>query len=138
MGFWTGRRITGIFILFAVAAVAGCGSGAALPPDSATPDVVLNAYLTALKAGDCGTTHQLFATSNVNVGNGDQCGALHVSAFTPLAGPATPKAGEVVFSTELTTSGGDFSMPDGQHTWFYTLDRQPSGAWRITGGGSGP
>ena len=99
---------------------------------------MLNAYLTALKAGDCGTAHRLVVASSFIVGNGELCGALNVSAFTPLTGPATPTNDEVVFSTELTTRGGDASMPDGEHTWFYELDRQPNGAWRITGGGSGP
>jgi hypothetical protein len=106
-------------------------------PGVAPPEVVLSDYLAALQAGDCRTAHQ-FATSTFIVGNGELCGVLHVSAFTPLTGPATPRDGEVVFSSELTTSGGDVSMPDGQHTWFYTLDRQSNGAWRITGGGSGP
>ena len=132
------RHLVGIsVILLVVAGLAGCGSGAALPPDSAPPEVVLTAYLIALKAGDCGTAHQL-ADPSFTRSNGDLCGDLHVSAFSPLTGPATPRDGEVVFSTELTTSGGDFSMRDGQHTVFYTLDRQPNGVWRISGGGSGP
>lgn len=121
-------------------AVPACSHIPSAPPSAAgiaPPDVVLGEYLTALKAGDCDTANRL-TTSSFIVSNGELCGVLHVSAFAPLTGPATPSESEVVFSTELTTSGGDISMPDGEHTWFYTLDRQTSGAWLITGGGSGP
>jgi hypothetical protein len=129
--------ITMFGITLVLLGLTGCGVHASLPPDEAGPAVVLTAYLTALKAGDCDSAHQLAAASFTE-SNGDLCGNVRVSAFSPLLGPATPKDGEVVFSTELTTSGGDFSMRDGQHTVFYTLDRQTNGAWRISGGGSGP
>lgn len=53
--------------------------------------------------------------------------------------PATPISDEVVFATTLTTGGStDGSVPASDITWFYTLDRQPDGAWRISSGGSGP
>lgn len=123
--------------LLAVAAIAACGPRTVLPPDSAPPAVVLNAYLTALLAGDCDTARAL-ATPTFFRGNGELCGGPDVSAFTPLRGPATPRDGEVVFSTTLTTRGGDGSMPDGDNLWFYSLVRQPNGAWRLAGGGSGP
>ena len=121
-------------------AVPACSHIPSTPPSAAgvaPPDVVLGEYLTALQAGDCAMAHT-FASSSFIVSDGELCGVLHVSAFSPLTGPATPKDGEVVFSTELTTSGGDVSMPDGQHTWFYTLDRQSNRAWLIAAGGSGP
>lgn len=130
-----GRAVAlGLLVLLAVTA---CGSRAGVPPDSAPPGVVLEAYLVALKSGDCDTAHALAAPTFV-VGNGELCGALHVTAFGALTGPATPRDGEVTFSTPLTTTGGDASMPDGEHLWFYTLDRQPNGASRLAGGGSGP
>ena len=109
----------------------------ALPAKDAAPAEVLSAYLQALRSGDCQSAHAL-ATSSFVHGNGELCGDLTVSAYTPLVDPATPRDGEVVFATNLTTQGGDGSMPDGLHTWFYALDRQPDGAWRIVGGGSGP
>ena len=43
----------------------------------------------------------------------------------------------MVFSTVLTTAGGDDSMPDGDHVWFYSLKRQLAGVWRLIAGGSG-
>jgi hypothetical protein len=124
----------GLLVLFVVAA---CGSWAAVPPDSAPPAVVLEAYLVALRSGDCDTADALAAPTFV-VGNRELCGALHVTAFGALTAPAIPRDGEVVSSTPLAIAGGDASMPDGEHLWFYTLDRQPNGAWRLAGGGSGP
>jgi hypothetical protein len=108
----------------------------ALPSKGATPAEVLNAYLRALKSGDCKTAHAL-ATSTFSVGNGELCGHLSVKSYTPVGKPATP-GNEVIFSTNLITQGGDASMPDGLHTWFYSLTKQADGAWRLVGGGSGP
>jgi hypothetical protein len=99
--------------------------------------VVLRAYLEELQAGDCVAARAL-ATPTFRVGNGELCGALRVTAFAPLGEPATPSDQEAVFSTKLTTVGGDQSMPDGGHIWFYDLVLQPDGAWRLAGGGSGP
>ena len=44
------------------------------------------------------------------------------------------------YSTTLTITrgSGDGSVAAGERIWFYQLDQQPSGAWRLTGGGSGP
>ena len=94
-------------------------------------------YLVALKAGDCRSAHAL-ATSSFARGNGELCGDLDVTAYTTPQGPATPNDHEVVYATTLTTKGGDETVPDGQHIWFYSLDRQPDGSWRLAGGGSGP
>jgi hypothetical protein len=112
-------------------------SVAVLPPDSASPAAVLDAYLTALMASDCQTARAL-VTSTFTVGNGELCGAVRVSAYVVDPTPATPPDGEVIFATTLTTSGDGASIPAGDVTWFYDLIRQPSGAWRIVGGGSGP
>lgn len=39
---------------------------------------------------------------------------------------------------DLTTHGGDLSLPDGTHGWSYQLDRtRPNGAWRINDQGMG-
>lgn len=132
-------RTTMLPIVIAIAGSAACGSPTAIPPDSAPPDVVLTAYLSALVAGDCATAHAL-ATPTFVVGSGELCGAVTVSAFTPLTTSTTPFAGEVVYSTTLTITRGssDRSVAPGDLIWFYQLDQQPSGPWRITGGGSGP
>lgn len=109
-----------------------------MPPDNAPPDVVLETYLEALETGDCATAHSL-TTDTFTVGNGELCGALRVTRSEIAAGnPAQPRDGEVVFATTITVVGGDQSMPDGDHIWFYDLQRQANGTWRITGGGSGP
>lgn len=127
------RRLAALSILTS-ALVAACGN---IPvADQSRPEVVLTRYLAALEAGDCERTRSL-ATPSFIV-NGDLCGVLDVVAYGPLTEPATPQDGEVIYSTTLTTRGGDVSMPDGDHTWFFSLHRQPNGAWRVAGGGSGP
>ena len=107
----------------------------ALPSKDAAPAEVLGAYLRALKAGDCKTAHALTTSSFGS--DGELCGHLRVKSYTPVGVPATA-GDQVIFSTNLITEGGDASMPDGLHTWFYTLTRQADGAWRLVGGGSGP
>ena len=108
-----------------------------LPPKSASASTVLGDHLVALKAGDCRTARAL-ATKTFSHGDSELCGDLHVTAYTALQGPATPSDHEVVYSTTLTTKGGDETVPDGEHIWFYSLDKQPDGSWRLVGGGSGP
>jgi hypothetical protein len=44
----------------------------------------------------------------------------------------------VVLADTLIVTGGEQSLPDGDHLWFCTLRQQPGGAWRISVGGSGP
>ena len=125
--------------LGAVVLLAACaGSGFTPPPDSAGPDIVLRAYLQALARGDC-SAGTVLGTSTFGVGNGELCGHTTVSGFTIDTPPATPSGTEVVFATTLLTSGtADGSVPPGSITWFFDLQRQPNGAWRISGGGSGP
>ena len=102
------------------------------------PEVVLDAYFGALVAGDCDTGRKL-ATATLVYGNGDLCGATRVSAYEINSVPARPNAAEVVFSTTVTTTGtADGSIHPGAMTWFYSLDKQPDGSWRLVGGGSGP
>jgi hypothetical protein len=81
-----------------------------------------------------------FVAPTFRIGNGELCGATHVTDFRIDEPPAgSVDAGEVVFGTTLTTTGsGDGSVPPGTITWFYTLARSPDGGWRITGGGSSP
>jgi hypothetical protein len=121
----------------------GCGreSTIRLPDPDAPPDVVLVTYLQALRAGDCPTAQSL-VTSTFTIGNGELCGALDVVSFRQPSSPPSATHGdgdgEVVFSTVLTVRGGDVSMPDGEHVWFYVLRQQDDGEWRLVGGGSGP
>lgn len=120
--------------LLAVALVA-C-TPTALPPSSASARQVLDAYLGALRAGDCATARAL-ATGSMTSSNGDLCGQVHVSA-TRVEGEPAGGPGELTFMTMLTISGADQSMHDGDNTWFYSLKQQADGAWRLVGGGSGP
>jgi hypothetical protein len=133
MGTWRGLS------LGAVALVAACaGSSFSPPPESAGPDVVLRAYLQALVRGDC-SAGKVLGTSTFGFGNGELCGQTTVSNFSIDGPPAAPTANEVVFATALITSGtADGTVRPGTLTWFFDLKRQPSGAWRLAGGGSGP
>jgi hypothetical protein len=127
-----------LLAIVVAATVAACGLRATPPPDSAPPAVVLRSYLSALLIGDCEAAHAL-ATSTFFVGNGELCGSVHVSAVGPLTDPALPSDHEAVFATTLTTDGdGGVSVTPGDITWFYALERQPNGTWRLTGGGTGP
>jgi len=131
------RRAASPVLALIVAACAGAASFSA-PPDSAGPASVLDAYLKALEAGNC-AAGKVLSTATFTASNGDLCGATIVSGYRVLGDPAAPNSTEVVFATTLTISGtSDHSVPPGDITWFYSLDRQPSGAWRLVGGGSGP
>jgi hypothetical protein len=131
-------RSLGLGSLLLALVLGGCGPAVQLPPDSAAPAVVLDAYLRALVAGDCNTGRQL-ATESFGKGSGELCGNARVSAYRIDGEPARPSADEVVFSTTLTTAGSDDgSIEPGEIIWFYSLDRQPNGSWRIVGGGTGP
>ena len=132
------RTLCAVAGAIAVLVLGSCARdvSAALPPDDAPAAAVLTAYLEFLRSGDCESAHALGTSSFLH--NGELCGDLTVSAYAPLGDPAVPRDGEVVYMTTLSTRGGDGSMPDGDHTWFYSLDKQAGGAWRIVGGGSGP
>lgn len=132
------RRSSGIReVLLVAVLVASCDPAVTLPPDTAEPDVVLDAYLRTLVAGDRDTGREL-ATTTFRKGNGDLCGGTDVTAYR-IDGSVQPSADEVVFATTVTTTGdGGQSIHAGEMTWFYSLIRQSDGSWRITGGGTGP
>ena len=110
----------------------------AIPPDAAPAETVLRTYLSALLVRDCDTARQL-TTPTFRKGNGELCGFVRVTRARIDGAPATPSAKETVFGTTLTTDGdGGQSIEAGELMWFYDLIRQPTGAWRIAGGGSGP
>lgn len=100
------------FIIVLAAGLVACGTPSfSVPPDSAAPSVVLDAYLRALLAGDCGAGKAL-GTGTFRPSNGDLCGDTQVTAFQVMGDPATPSDGEVVFGTKLTTSGSrDGTVP---------------------------
>ena len=109
-----------------------------MPPPDVPPRDVLIAYLGALVANDCASARQV-VLATFTKGDGELCGAVRVTGAHVVDGaPAMPNATEVVFATTLQTEGDGVSIPAGEITWFVTLQRQPNGAWRITGGGSGP
>lgn len=107
-----------------------------LPAAGATPRQVLDAYLLALQAGDCATANA-YAVDRF-VADGELCGRVNVLAYRTEAYRTQPSPDEVVLAETLTIKDGDESLPDGDHEWFYTLRRQPSGAWRLSAAGSGP
>ena len=108
----------------------------ALPSKDAASAEVLDAYLRALKAGDCKTAHALTTSSFAR--NGEICGRIRVKSYTPVGDPVTP-GDQAIFSVNLITQGGDPAlMPDGLHTRFYIMTRQQDSAWRVDSAGSGP
>jgi hypothetical protein len=124
-------------VLVPVIAVAGC-TARALPPDTASSEVVLRAYLDALVAGDCTATAAMELPS-MHVGNGELCGGVDVTAYRGIRGPGGVPGIEEVFHVTLTTGGdGGRSIEAGDLGWFLGLKREAGGPWRLSGGGSGP
>ena len=114
-----------------------CQTGPAPSPSAQAvdPTQVLFQYLRALATGDCALA-RTYATADF--GDGHYCGgALHVTGFDIKPSPAD-LGGEMVFALTLWTRGGDETMPDGSHTWFFQLKRQPDDRWLVSDGGSGP
>lgn len=131
-------RISAFLGAAALSLAACAGPSISAPPDAVGPDVVLRTYLEALVRGDC-PAGRVLAVESFRFGDGELCGHTTVSSFTIAGSPAEPNATEVVFATILVTTGtADGSIEPGTLTWFYDLQRQPSGAWRLSGGGSGP
>ena len=125
-----------IVLAVALAVASGCSRAVgSLPPDSAAPDLVLVAYLGALVAGDCQTARAL---STPVARGGVSCDRPRLTSFSNPGEGARPTDGEIVYAIEITTAGGDISLPDGEHPWFYDVLRGPNGVWRVNGGGSGP
>ena len=97
---------------------------------------MLDAYLLALQAGDCATTHAYAVDRFLT--DGELCGQVNVLSYRSDDYTSQASADEVVLAATLTIKGGDQSLQDGDHLWFYTLRRQPTGAWRLSAAGSGP
>jgi len=125
--------LLGVLLLLAAVVLSAIGSRApavTVPPDSAPPAVVLDAYLQALRAGDCETASRL--TLPVLFGDGHLCGATRVIAFSiDDRDPFWHTGNEVGFVTWLTTTGTAGGLPAGEIAMGYMLQQQSSGAWRI-------
>lgn len=128
-----------IGLVIGVAGFLGRFIPVAIPPTTAGPEAVLDAYLRTLLAGDCSTGRRLWVPVAHQTGDGDLCGDAWVWSYRIDGPPATLSASEADYAVTLTTTGsGDGSISAGQITWFYGLIQQPDGSWRIAGGGSGP
>jgi hypothetical protein len=79
---------------------ASSGKPIAVPSKDAASAEVLDAYLGALKAGECKTAHALTTSSFAS--NEELCGHVRVKSYTPVGSPATP-GDEAIFSTNLIT-----------------------------------
>jgi hypothetical protein len=124
-------------VLLAAAGAACSAPSVTLPAAAAPPMVVVEAYLGEFRAGDCTNAHALWTKVHV-VGDGDLCGSARLQAFVINPDVLTPGTGQVIVSTTLTTGGSDDrSVPAGDISWNFTLERRPNGAWRITEGGTG-
>ena len=112
-------------------------TGAQTAPDPTSPGQVVEAYLAAFRVGDCDEGGRW--TSESFPGNGDLCGFVTIDDYT-VNGAATPTPDQQVFAVNLhvTKGSADGTVPDGNVTWFYQLNRQSDGTWKIIGGGSGP
>ena len=118
--------------------LAGCArSPVVLPPASASPAIVLDAYLDALQSGDCRVARAL-ATAGFADQSDAFCSGVRVTAYSVFPDPSIVNGNYVEFTLSLTTSGRDETLLAGSHTWFYALTRQTGGAWRVDGGGDGP
>ena len=136
-----------VLLLAALVASAGCTpseprdtmSPAATPliDDATAPRDVLAVFLKTLVVGDCSAARQLSTESGFSQVGGF-CSRIHVVDFEIVGDGSARGEAAVTYATSLRTEGGNDVLPDGTHTIFFTLERQVSGAWRVTGGGSGP
>jgi predicted enzyme related to lactoylglutathione lyase len=93
-----------------------------LPPKDTPASLVLETYLHALQAGDCGSAHAL-AASTFTVSNGDLCGAVQVKNFNLDAMLSQLRtAGAVVEDETSVASYGRFGHavdPEGNRFEFW-------------------
>ena len=108
------------------------------PPVDATSLTVLTAYLQAVQDRNCPAALAAATTDFTPNTNAFCASTIRIIGFDINPTPARPNATEEVFGLTLTTQGGDFNLPDGDHTWFYTLTYQSGIGWRVSGGGTGP
>jgi hypothetical protein len=131
-----------------VLAVAACTATPSAPPSEAPPAptifmadagpvAVIETFLKTLVIQECATARGLSTESGFRQVGGF-CERIRVVNFRIVGDAARPSADEAVFATTLTIGGGDASLPAGDHTIFFSVERQPGNVWRVTGGGTGP
>ncbi|MEJ7648339.1 MAG: hypothetical protein WKF57_04710 [Nakamurella sp.] len=109
-------------------------------PDLRTPLSVVTGYLAAARAGRCEEAAATYWGPPPAVGErGDLCDST-ISDFDvgPREAPSASARTDVVAATLTTDGSSDQTVPPGTIVWFYQLERQPDGTWRIIEGGSGP
>ena len=120
-----------------------------VPPDSATAEQVVQAYVDAVNAHDRSTVHALLATDGsmtdraVDAWRAMRNVRLLGTSIRTLADPAGPRYAEGVnvgvdFDLDCRWGHGDVSQPSGPTAWGYVLGRNtPDDPWRIVDQGAG-
>jgi len=132
----------GVAILLAgIAGLAAIGpqpspspAAATIPPDTALPAVVLDAYLRALEAGDCDTARALTDPPFYSPSMIDLCGLTGVTRFSIEGDPVIVSPIMVRLRASMTITGMR-AIPAGEISFTYFLQQVRSGAWRIVDGG---
>jgi hypothetical protein len=102
-----------------------------IPPDSAAPDLVLGAYLSALVARDCDTAEQ-FIDSPIYRWSDMLCGgAVTITDFSLIGEPRREGYNKARLDALLTTDGRSIGLPADQGRFTFDLQQRTSGAWRI-------
>ena len=92
--------------LIAATGLAACTNVPKPPPAAgATPRQVLDAYLLALQAGDCATTHEYAVDRFLT--DGELCGHVEVQSYRSDAYRSQADPDEVVLAATLTIKHGD-------------------------------
>lgn len=120
----------------------------AMPPDDASPETVVTAYLAALNAHDCSTAatvmldeyaaeswcHQVASLQHVVVGES----SVEEPEWSGRASDEEVVNVPVTFDLDWRLLGGDGSMEEGPATWGYLLSRTSADEpWRIVDQGVG-
>jgi hypothetical protein len=106
------------------------------PPVDGSPLEILTAYLQAVEDRNCPAAMIVAAPTNIAPTTNALCSSsARVTAFEVDPASSQPIDDTVVFSVTMTTTGGAFNLPDGPNAWYFTLTKQPTGAWRVSEGG---
>ncbi len=113
-----------------------------IPPDSAAPEVVLDAYLSALRAGECDIASALAVPTFMTQWNSFLCGGgTRITSFSIIDdGWAPPLQRTTVWlGVQMKTTGIGVTIPAGRDVFVsfmlqhQVIQRTPSDAWRIFG-----
>lgn len=130
--------IGGAALALVLLAVGGCTRPGPVEVIAGPPDQVIDAYLRAVEATDCDGA-KLYETPVLAAADGGLCGKLEITDFRiDPANTGDPR--ERSYFTQITTPTGfaDGSVEPGLFDWFIFVERQPDGAWLVSGGGSSP